>query len=210
MRWRQCVRSTRRRGPGRVAQLGALADVVLLIGNEPERRDLVRRLAIESRTDALTGMANRRTWEKAVPPAVGHAERLEHPLSVVLIDLDHIRVYNDAHAHPAGDAALREIGVRWRTLIGHIDVLGRIVARSSDCCCPAAPRRRRSKSSSAERLRSDVPLALSASAGLTVWRPRPTSQHVVVEAARALYRAKNDGRDRTCVSCEPSLRRSGV
>src|SRR4051794_35004463 len=106
--------------------LAALADVAALVGSELERRDLLRRLAIDARTDALTGPANRRAWDDGVPAALRSAERLGHALSVAIIDIDFFKAFNDRHGHPAGDTALREIGGRWRALTRDIDLLARI------------------------------------------------------------------------------------
>ncbi len=176
-------------------QLSALAEVALLVGNELERRDLTRRLAIDARTDALTGLANRRAWEEELPNALSRAQRLSHDLAVVLIDIDHFKAYNDRLGHPAGDSALREIGRRWRGHVRDIDVLARIggeeFALLLPGCDPDATR------TIADRLRTDMPAGLTASAGAMVWSIPLTAEELVAEADRALYRAKRDGRDRT-------------
>ena len=96
------------------SHLDALADIAVLVGNELERRRLVRRLASDASTDALTGLANRRAWDEQLPLALAHADRLGHPLSIALLDVDHFKAYNDRHGHPAGDLALRELGAGWR------------------------------------------------------------------------------------------------
>ncbi|MDP1848150.1 MAG: sensor domain-containing diguanylate cyclase [Solirubrobacteraceae bacterium] len=181
----------------RIDHLEALADIAALVGSELERRELVRRLAIDARTDALTGMANRRAWDDELPTALRTAERLGHPLSVVLIDIDFFKSYNDVHGHPAGDSALREIGRRWRALTRDIDLLARVGGEEfalvlAGCDGPGAQM-------VAERLRADMPPGLTASAGVAAWTPPQTSDGLVAEADRALYRAKRDGRDRVCV-----------
>ena len=181
-----------------IGQLEALADIAALVGGELERRDLVRRLAIDARTDALTGMANRRAWDATLPGALRSAERLGHTLSVVLIDIDYFKSFNDRHGHPAGDGALRELGERWRALTRDIDLLARIGGEEFGLLLPGC---------SAEeavvvvdRLRAEMPPGLTASAGITAWTGTMTGEQVVAEADRALYRAKRDGRDRVCVS----------
>ncbi|MGH2899685.1 MAG: sensor domain-containing diguanylate cyclase, partial [Solirubrobacteraceae bacterium] len=177
-----------------LAQLESLADVALLVGNELERRDLVRRLSIDARTDALTGMANRRAWEEELPSALRRAERLGHSLSVVLIDIDHFKDFNDRHGHPAGDAALREIGVRWRSQTRDIDLLARIGGEEFGLLLPGwSPE---SAVESVDRLRASLPGGLTASAGVVAWALPLTPEQFIAEADRALYRAKADGRDR--------------
>jgi len=179
------------------AQLEALAEIALLVGNELERRELTRLLAIDARTDVLTGMANRRAWEVELPTALSLAQRLGHDLTVVLLDVDHFKNFNDRHGHPAGDAALREIGERWRARVRDIDVLARIGGEEfalllPGCDLPAAL-------VIADRLRADMPSGLTASAGAVAWAPQLTADLLVAAADRALYRAKAAGRDRTAV-----------
>ncbi|HVF77109.1 MAG TPA: sensor domain-containing diguanylate cyclase [Solirubrobacteraceae bacterium] len=176
------------------AQLESLADIALLVGNELERRDLVRRLAIDARCDALTGMANRRAWDEELPSALRRAERLGHPLSVVLIDLDHFKGYNDRYGHPAGDAVLREVGARWRGQLRDIDLLARIGGEEFGLLLPGCDAQ--AALEIVNRLRADIPEGLTASAGIVAWAIPLTAEQFVAEADRALYRAKSDGRDR--------------
>jgi diguanylate cyclase (GGDEF)-like protein len=181
-----------------IEHLEALADIAALVGSELERRELVRRLAIDARTDALTGMANRRAWDAELPGALRSAERLGHPISVVLIDIDFFKSYNDRYGHPAGDAALRDIGERWRGMTRDIDLLARIGGEEfglvlPGCDSPGAQL-------VADRLRADMPPGLTASAGVAAWTPGTTADGLVAAADRALYRAKRDGRDRVCTS----------
>ena len=176
------------------AQLEALADVALLVGNELERRDLVRRLAFDARTDALTSMANLRAWEEELPSALRRAERLGHSLSVVLIDLDRFRDFNERHGHPAGDGALREIGMRWHGQIRDIDLLARIGGEEFGLLLPGCDAE--AALETVNRLRADMPAGLTASAGIVAWAIPLTAEQFLAEADRALYRAKSDGRDR--------------
>jgi diguanylate cyclase (GGDEF)-like protein len=143
-------------------------------------------------------MANRRAWDARLPHALLNAERLGHPVSVVLIDIDHFKDFNDRHGHPAGDAALRDIGARWRARTRAIDLLARIGGEEFGLVLPGCtPEQARVV---VERLRADVPLGLTASAGITAWVSPLTADEVVADADRALYRAKRDGRDRVCVA----------
>jgi len=178
-------------------QLEALADIAALVGSELERRELVRRLAIDARTDALTGTANRRAWDAELPPALRSAERLGHPLSVVLIDIDLFKSFNDMHGHPAGDAALRELGERWRAMTRDIDLLARIGGEEFGLLLPGCDAAQ--ASAVADRLRAEMPAGLTASAGITTWASPQSAEQVVTAADRALYRAKRDGRDRICL-----------
>jgi diguanylate cyclase (GGDEF)-like protein len=181
-----------------IEHLEALADVAALVGGELERRDLVRRLAIDARTDALTGMANRRDWDARLPNALRGAERLGHPVSVVLIDIDYFKAFNDRNGHPAGDAALRDIGARWLAATRDIDVLARIGGEEFGLVLPGCTAEEAIVV--AKRLRADMPAGLTASAGIVQWASPLTAEQIVAEADRALYSAKRDGRDRICLS----------
>ena len=190
------IDSSPRRWPA--SQLEGLADIAALVGGELERRDLVRRLAIDARTDALTGMANRHAWEVQLPDAVRSAARLGHQLAVVLVDVDFFKRYNDRHGHPAGDGALREIGRRWRGMTRDIDLLARIGGEEFGLVLPGCDAE--TAHTVVERLRADMPAGLTASAGVAEWTPSMTAEQVVAEADRALYRAKRDGRNRVRVT----------
>lgn len=178
-------------------QLDALADIALLVGNELERRDLVRRLAIDARTDALTGLANRRAWDEELPAALRRAARLDHQLSLVVLDIDHFKAYNDLNGHPAGDAVLREIGARWRRTVRDIDLLARLGGEEFALVLPGCDAH--AALEIAERLRADLPADLTASAGTFLWTDPMNADQLFAAADHALYRAKRDGRDRTIV-----------
>ena len=181
--------------------LDALEDLAMLVGNEIERRGLLQRLSADARTDALTGLQNRRAWDDLLPTAVRHAERLGHPLAVVLLDVDHFKAYNDAHGHPAGDLALRELGARWSHHVRDIDVLARIGGEEFAIVLPGCDARE--ALAVAQRLRRDMPAGLTASAGVAVWGASITADALVGLADRALYRAKREGRDRSCLAERP-------
>ncbi len=82
----------------------------------------------QSRTDSLTGLANRRHLVEVLHAELGRAAREGRAPGVVLIDLDRFKVVNDTHGHPAGDAVLIEVGRRLRRsirVVRHGRALGR-------------------------------------------------------------------------------------
>ena len=181
--------------------LDALADVAILLGNELERRRLVTRLASDASTDALTGLANRRAWDEQLPVAVQHAGRLGHPLAIAMLDVDHFKAYNDSHGHPAGDRALREIGDRWSRIVRTIDVLARIGGEELGVILPGCDAAEAMHV--VDRLRSEMPSELTASAGIATWDPSMSASELVATTDRELYRAKSEGRDRSCLAPAP-------
>ncbi len=186
--------------------LDALADIAVLIGNELERRRLVRRLESDALTDALTGLANRRAWDVQLPLALEHAARLGHPLSIALLDVDHFKLYNDRHGHPAGDLALRELGARWSAAVRSIDVLARIGGEEFGLLLPGCDEDEALHV--VERMRHDAPARLTVSAGIVAWTAPATAAELVARVDRELYRAKAEGRDRACVGSRGSGPRS--
>lgn len=81
----------------------------------------VQRLTLDSRSDSLTGLWNRRALDSQLSMLIHAARRYETPLSIAILDLDHFKELNDQHGHPAGDAAL-----------GHIADLLRAGTREAD------------------------------------------------------------------------------
>ncbi len=178
--------------------LESLADIAVLVGNELDRRELTRRFALEARTDALTGLANRRAWDEELPGAVRRAERLGYALAVALLDVDHFKAFNDHHGHPAGDTALRDIARGWRAEVREIDLVARIGGEEFGLLLPGCDAA--TALETVERLRGGLPAGLTASAGIAGWASPASADQVVADADRALYRAKAAGRDRACVS----------
>ena len=66
-----------------------------------------------ARSDALTGLPNRRALDDQLPRDMARALRAESPLCLAIIDIDHFKAYNDTHGHLAGDAVLRECASAW-------------------------------------------------------------------------------------------------
>ena len=70
----------------------------------------------EARTDGLTGLANRKAFDKKMDDCFAKWQQTKHPFTLVLIDIDHFKKINDTYGHPAGDAVLKEISARLREL----------------------------------------------------------------------------------------------
>lgn len=70
----------------------------------------------EARTDGLTGLANRKAFDKKMDECFAKWQQTKHPFTLALIDIDHFKKINDTYGHPAGDAVLKEVSARLREL----------------------------------------------------------------------------------------------
>lgn len=88
--------------------------------------DRARQFSTEARTDHLTGLANRRQFERVMEREVALAERHDRRLSLMMIDLDNLKRINDRHGHRGGDAALRLVAQRLQRVVRASDVCARV------------------------------------------------------------------------------------
>lgn len=88
--------------------------------------DRARRFASEARTDHLTGLANRREFERVMEREVALAERHKRKLSLMMIDLDNLKRINDRQGHRAGDAALRLVAQQLQRVVRASDLCARV------------------------------------------------------------------------------------
>ncbi len=157
--------------------------------------------------DDLTGIANRRSFERALADEWNRARRHELPLALILLDLDHFKNLNDRRGHPAGDDCLRRVG---RFLAETIKRTGEVVARYGGeefaVLLPAvdaagAIRVAESLREGIERLGipygSGAGRRVTASGGVAALTPTEnlTPESLVANADRALYAAKHSGRN---------------
>ncbi|WP_458095570.1 diguanylate cyclase [Roseomonas sp. WA12] len=180
------------------------------------RREMARRAAAEqamlaaAHTDALTGLANRRSLDAALDREWGRALREDLPISLLLLDVDRFKAFNDRYGHPAGDECLRAVAAAVsRAVQRHIDLAARYGGEEIAVLLPNTEAE--GARHIAERLRSAIErLGLThegsevgiVTASLGCATLRPTSglpggaKFLVSEADRALYAAKRRGRNR--------------
>ncbi len=150
--------------------------------------------------DGLTGLANRREFETTLSREVGRAQRTGHPLSLVVVDVDHFKAINDSHGHLAGDEVLRSLARVLQGEVRDMDVVARyggeeFVVVLPDCGLTDALR-------VGERVRAAVAVAtglpgVTVSGGVaTLPDHADTGVGLVAAADEAMYSAKRSGRDR--------------
>jgi diguanylate cyclase (GGDEF)-like protein len=191
----------------RVAEAGLLALAALMLLTLVLARPLLRAFrwteeqASEARIDSLTGLANRRAVEEILAAEVSRAQRFEHQLAVVLLDLDRFKDINDNFGHAAGDVMLRAVSRLLNSLARQGDTVARWGGEEFVVVLPETnlPGARRF----AERLRRTIEahavgdMHTSASCGVATMLPEDTVEELLGAADRALYQAKSNGRNRT-------------
>ncbi len=182
----------------RMRPVAGLAELASLLAAETATTlalaDLVRALDARARTDELTGLANRRTWDEELPREFARAKRSGRPLSVAILDLDHFKTYNDTFGHPAGDRLLRAVAAGWGTRLRETDLLARYGGEEfglvlPDCDLDGAHH-------VLDELRLCMPDGSTCSIGVACWDGTESPESVVARADAALYDAKRAGRDR--------------
>ncbi len=184
------------------ASLSRAAESVRLLEVQRDEQSLeIARLSLLSLTDDLTGLYNRRHHREALESAFSLACRQDLPLSVVLLDVDHFKSYNDDHGHQAGDVVLRALAGILRSEVRPHDLIARHGGEEFVVLLPGTDAD--AARIVAERLRSaiaghDWPLRrVTASFGIATTPPGLLSAADLIDAADvALYLSKQLGRDR--------------
>jgi diguanylate cyclase (GGDEF)-like protein len=192
--------------------------VFVLAGTLFLAREIRRRAAAEDQleelatTDALTGLRNRRKFDEAIDSEWRRARRHRTPLSLLMIDADHFKTYNDTYGHQAGD----------QMLVGIAICISDSVKRAGDCAaryggeefavllpgCEAADAFRIAETIRQKVMQwSEGPDVNTVSIGIASLTPGPnTHWTLLLEAAdKALYAAKANGRNQSVVASMPKL-----
>jgi diguanylate cyclase (GGDEF)-like protein/PAS domain S-box-containing protein len=162
------------------------------------RTDLLARLESTARTDALTGLPNRRVWDEDLERELARARRHGGQLCLAMLDVDRFKAFNDRYGHQAGDQLLAAAATAWRPALRATDTIARYGGEEFAVLLP------HSDEDGAlvvvERLLEVVPLGQTASAGVASWNGTETAAELLARADAALYAAKNAGRARALLA----------
>jgi diguanylate cyclase (GGDEF)-like protein len=186
--------------------------VVLILLNRVVRRFQLR-IETQAMTDSLTGLPNRRGFDRIAMNAIAETRREHKALSAMLLDLDHFKWLNDTHGHLAGDEVLSGFAEDIRRCLRDTDIICRwggeeFIILLKDTNISGARR-------VAEKIRllaeqhtyvfTGSALQVTVSLGLTELHPDDTLQSLIARADQALYSAKQSGRNRVCTeAAEPA------
>jgi len=167
--------------------------------------DVQKRLKHLAVTDELTGLKNRRYIMERLESEYQRAVRMETPLSLLLIDIDHFKRVNDTHGHAFGDVVLKSVSQEMRESLRTYDLLGRIGGEEFLIASPgstldeaaALAERIREKIRGKQISNSAFSVSVTVSAGVTTLNKQDGDPDTMLARAdEALYRAKQEGRDR--------------
>lgn len=165
-------------------------------------------LEFEATHDSLTGLMNRSAVMRDLNKEVDRCRREPKALSVAILDLDHFKQINDRYGHAAGDAVLVEVSRRMSALLRSYDVLGRFGGEEFVIAFPEMPHKNAGMRLDEIRWgvaenRFNVDAALiqvTISIGYACWQEGDSVASLLSRADEALYRAKNEGRNRVCMA----------
>ncbi|MEY4590009.1 MAG: hypothetical protein RL497_2085 [Pseudomonadota bacterium] len=185
-----------------------LYDVTEIATNRLQLQRANKQLHIISRTDGLTGLLNRKTWEETLHHEFKRFTRYGHTCSLLMFDIDHFKRVNDTYGHPAGDEVIRQTAAVVRRCIRDIDVAGRYGGEEfavllSDTDAQGAlvvAERLRTQIEANTVYYEDQVIHFTISLGVAEVNSRMSEPTLWIDSAdRGLYRAKRAGRNQAYV-----------
>ena len=168
----------------------------------------------ESLTDPLTGLGNRKLFDRSVGAAVQLAKANGEPLSLLMFDIDHFKSFNDTYGHLTGDQVLRLVGLSLKQAVKGDDITARYGGEEFAVVLPNTPLRL--AISAAEQIRrvvmgkelkkkstGELLGRVTISVGVSLLRPDDDIDSLIERADGCLYAAKHNGRNRVICETDP-------
>jgi diguanylate cyclase (GGDEF)-like protein len=165
---------------------------------------------LKANTDGLTGLYNHRHFHERLEQEIARSSRFGSVFSIIIADIDLFKVYNDNYGHLAGDEVLRRIGEYIKSSIRNIDIAARYGGEEFAIILPETQMKDARVVS--ERIRKTIEtntnsraMPVTVSIGIACWPiDGVMKEELINRADQALYRAKQTGRNQTCLSTDIS------
>ncbi len=206
----------------RASATGEPQDVVLVMRDITERKMLEEKLAVLALTDGLTGISNRRAFDEALNREWKRTLREGSQISLLILDLDHFKEFNDQYGHQVGDDCLRAIAAAVRGAVRATDVVARYGGEEIAVILPSTASA--GAVEVAEKVRADIEALqitheaypegggwITASVGVATALARyggtmKMPESLLLAADNALYKAKHGGRNRVATALLVALK----
>jgi diguanylate cyclase (GGDEF)-like protein len=160
-----------------------------------EHAGLRARMQALALSDPLTGLVTRRVFEEELPRELARARRGDSPLSIAVLDLDHMSAFNMLRGEREGDRLVKETAARWRGELREVDSLARLEGVEFGLILPSCGLGE--AVDVVDRVRAATPRAQTASAGVARWDGEEPAELLLARANDALAAAKSSGRNVT-------------
>jgi diguanylate cyclase len=168
----------------------------------------------ESLTDPLTGLGNRKYFDRMIEMAVQHALAFNEPLSLLMFDIDHFKSFNDSYGHLTGDQVLRLVGMSLKQTIKGQDITARYGGEEFAVVLPNTALRqaltvadhiRRAVMAKELKKKStgEILGRVTISVGVSMLKPSDDTDSLIERADACLYAAKRAGRNRVICEVDP-------
>ncbi|MFQ5579124.1 MAG: diguanylate cyclase [Nitrospiria bacterium] len=189
--------------PSIVETLRALGTQAVINIQKQQAFQEIKNLSIR---DSLTGLYNRRYLDQVLRTEMERASRLQHPLSLILLDIDHFKDINDKYGHVTGDQVLQDLSKLFGSIIRPYDTFARfggeefliLMSETDEDFSVAFAERLRVVATEKKFSSKEIPLTCSFGVSTFRWNkgPLPDLGELLERADRALYQAKRAGRNR--------------
>lgn len=203
-RWYQCRDKAIPWIDGRLVRLEIATDITDKKSAEHELRAAIQHAEELALKDELTGLSNRRAFFEQGKRIFEQSKRFGHPISVIMMDIDHFKMINDKYGHSSGDKVLQAVAEPLRRLVREIDIVARIGGEEFAFALPETGLE--NAVNLAERLRSEIEdlvvtndghnIKITASFGVVTCKDVDQNIDALLTGAdNALYVAKRNGRN---------------
>src|SRR5829696_5700243 len=187
--WQLPIESVPEAASGMLRLLAAQAAVAI------EYAGLRARMTTLTLTDELTGVATRRVLDEELPRELARARRNDYPVSLAMLDIDHLGAFNMLRGEGEGDRLIKETAALWRNELREVDVMARIEGGTFAVILPNCGLGEAVEVM--DRLRESTPRAQTGSAGVARWDGEEPSELLQARCDDALVAAKQAGRNVT-------------